>query len=373
MFFAAHAEGLLPSEAEKRLEKFLESNPELVIDHDSYKVCFLGSEPVLYESKQELKKNPINEENRDEYFIRSIEKELTTEEQKWLDQFLSDNLHHTPDYDLFQKIVLPQEYIPFEHKEQLKKKIRKPVLISLYTKRTIYYAAAALALILAGLFFLFRNDSPNQEYMATNPGPAVDMISTKPDSTAEANQSTGAFNETNEIKNEISNKEKEGRPLPEKRFRKSKPGIMPVLEVAPLLNETKAFAENVMEEPAHDSSTVQEHDLVAGIEEKKDNTPVAENVSFANNSTALTESEYMTFGTIARKQLRKLLGIKQSNPCETEDRISVWDVSMAAKNGIQNLVGSKSIDLNRRCNGDDKKMEYVFAAGNFQVSKNITK
>jgi hypothetical protein len=46
---------------------------------------------------------------------------------------------------------------------------------------------------------------------------------------------------------------------------------------------------------------------------------------------------------------------------------------MAAKNGIQKITGTKIIDVDKKCDDTGNKVEYVFAAGNFEFSKNAAK
>ena len=64
-------------------------------------------------------------------------------------------------------------------------------------------------------------------------------------------------------------------------------------------------------------------------------------------------------------------GISNANPCEAEDKLTVWDLAMAGKNIIQKKTGTK-IDVNKICDGTGES-EYVFTAGNFEITKNASK
>ena len=46
---------------------------------------------------------------------------------------------------------------------------------------------------------------------------------------------------------------------------------------------------------------------------------------------------------------------------------------MAAKNGVQKVMGTKAVDVNKICDGTGDKVEYVFVAGNFAISKSMSK
>ncbi len=85
------------------------------------------------------------------------------------------------------------------------------------------------------------------------------------------------------------------------------------------------------------------------------------------------KDEYQTIASIVNKKIRAALGIKKSTECETSDRIGLWDLAMAAKNEVQKLTGTKTLDVKKICDGANGKVEYVFAAGNFEISKSTSR
>ena len=104
-------------------------------------------------------------------------------------------------------------------------------------------------------------------------------------------------------------------------------------------------------------------------EEKTPDTRTA-SASKAKN----TDDEYQSIAIVASKKVRALLGIKKTSVCENEDeKLGWWDLALAAKQGVQKLTGAKSLDVKKVCDGTGETVEYFFAAGNFEITKNASK
>ena len=89
--------------------------------------------------------------------------------------------------------------------------------------------------------------------------------------------------------------------------------------------------------------------------------------------THTDKDEYQSFRSVVNKKIRSVLGIKPSTECETQDKITAWELAMAAKSGMQKLIGTKALDVNKVCDGTGENVEYVFVAGNFEITKNSSK
>ena len=377
LFFVASAEEMLSDAQTRRLYSFLAENPELKKDFSLFQKLKLSADKITFEHKALLKKATINAENREEYFARAIEKDLNTGEEKQLALFLQKNPGYGKELELFVQTILPAEKIVFENKAALKKRERKPVFVSIFSQRSTYYAAAAAILLLAGLFFFFRNDNSNSKYLAntktaTAKAEQENIVPVKKEQSAlpqeklpESNSSaqiTISKNRSAVIKSII--------PQPEVREEKIVPQpVLPEIKSEdPMLakQEEKKSEEPKMEAPA-----------TAKNESKKDSasiTPVPD-PSQALASAVNTKSakdEYQTFGSIINKKVRSVLGIKKAE-CETSDRITVWDLAMVAKQGVQRIIGVKTLDVNKICDGTNNKVEYVFASGNFEISKSTAR
>ena len=111
---------------------------------------------------------------------------------------------------------------------------------------------------------------------------------------------------------------------------------------------------------------------------KKEEDSKSEEAAVAQNAggTAVSASSgdgYMTLGAFIGKKVRQAAGIKNTSPCGEEEKLGWWDLAYVAKQGLQRITGAKSMDMNKSCEGTGEKVEYVFTAGNFEISKSTIK
>jgi hypothetical protein len=380
-FFAAAAEGILSATQAQRLNLFLEQYPELKKEFELFQKCKLTPEKIVFENKDLLKKEAITVQNREEYFIRSIERDLNLTEQKQLAAFLQKNPEYKKDFELFKKTILVPEKISFEFKSELKKKEeRKPVFISIFSQRTFYYAAAASILLIAGLFFIFRGRENAPAYLANNSihTPAIIAKSVGQNKTStdrkeivpQGKEHSNKESEQITIRKNISASKNIPAPLPTAKENK----IIP----QPLSPETK-IEENLVakKEEEKKSEEIESPVIAKNPKTKTDSltTPASQDQAQVIASAVKTKSddEYQTIASVVNKKLRSILGISKSTECETSDKIGLWDLAMAVKRGIQNRIGTKAVDVEKVCDGTNNKVEYVFAAGNFGITKSISR
>ncbi len=366
-FFIAFVEGQLSSERISKLNSFLANNPNQQKEFELFKKAKLSDEKISFEGKESLNKSLITKENCEEYFIRSEEKDLNRVEEEQLKLFLQKNPEFKKEFELFSKAILPVEQIVFADKSSLKKKERKPVFVSIFSQRTTYYAAAAAILLLMGLFFIFRNDGIEKQILADKNKPVKKVknvvVPAKEDnsqvtiqnSQEEKNQSPVASGQQhivvkkNNIAPQIENKE-------EKK-------LQPIV----IEDEEKLVAEKENEKPKMIEPIV----IAEKKQEEKKNESINQSQTLASVSEVKNkDDEYQTIGSFLRKKVRQTLGIKKSE-CSTDDRITGWDLAMAAKDKIQNVIGNK-VDVEKVCDGKGDS-EYVFTAGNFQFARSATK
>ncbi|MGZ4048212.1 MAG: hypothetical protein ACXVNN_02550 [Bacteroidia bacterium] len=120
-FFLDYHEGNLSPQQVADLLLFIEQHPELKEEFESFENFTLEDfSGITFENKSGLKKE-ITNDNKDEYFIRSVEDTLSSIEKNLLDNFIKQHPQYIADLNLFQKTKLnPDSSIVFENKESLK-------------------------------------------------------------------------------------------------------------------------------------------------------------------------------------------------------------------------------------------------------------
>ncbi|HEY0029566.1 MAG TPA: hypothetical protein VGC65_02315 [Bacteroidia bacterium] len=120
-FFLDYYEGNLSPQQVADLLLFVEQHPEFREEFESFENLTLKDfSSVTFENKADLKKE-ITANNREDYFIRSVEKTLTPAEQLLLTTFIKQHPQYSAELELFQKTKLPTDLsIVYENKEALK-------------------------------------------------------------------------------------------------------------------------------------------------------------------------------------------------------------------------------------------------------------
>jgi hypothetical protein len=367
-FFIAFTEGQLSAERISKLNLFLINNSAQQKEFELFKKAKLSTEKISFEQKESLKKSLITKENCEEYFIRSAEKDLNRVEEERLKLFLQKNPEYKKEFELFTKAVLPAEIIVFADKSSLKKKERKPIFVSIFSQRATYYAAAAAILLLVGLFFIFRNENPKQGQILAN---KINPVIKKENASSEKKENSQVIiQNTQENKEQKANNEqhiivkKNSVSVPQQQIKQEeKKQLQPII----IEDEEKLIAEKENEKPKMIEPII----IAEKKHEEKKTGVINQSQTLASAvKTNSNEDEYQTIGAFARKKVRQVLGIKKSE-CATDDKITVWDLAMAAKDKIQNVIGNK-VDVEKVCDGKGDS-EYVFTAGNFQFSRSAAK
>lgn len=383
-FFIANAEGILAPSQKEKLHLFLLQYPELQKEARLFEQCRLSPGSVVFEGKAALKKKAITKENREEYFIRAVENDLNASEQKEVIQFLAEHSEFKKEFELFSKTILPTEAILFDDKSSLRKKSRKPVIISIFYQRVTYYAAAAAILLLAGLFFILRKDASDKQLLADKTIPAAIGPSAPPTVNVHRENATPSLKKNTEtivpqIKKEVTNHFQSPTSGSQHIAIKKKTTTVSqqeskeeAKELQPIIVED---SEALIAKEETKSPMMTEENTIAKKQQERENTEqeLKTNQEIALVAANKSKEEYQTLGSFARKKLKSALGIKNASACEAEDKLGWWDLAMAAKNGLQNLMGTKAIEVNKVCGGDGNKVEYVFAAGNFEIIKSASR
>jgi len=387
-FFIASMEGMLSKKQAQELNSFLDKHPELKKDFELFQKCKLTVEPISFDGKEQLKKETITVWNREEYFVRAIEKDLNAAEQEQLLSFLKKNPEYNKEFALFKKTILGSEVISFEFKSQLKKRERKPVIVPIFFRRNIYYAAAAAVLLFAGLFLFFGNNDKQATYLADkNISSGTKVLG------GGSKEENGLSNRNTQIENEQEIKPENHR---EQTQLNSHKNLFVSNEQKVHTNEAKkekgtdqpAFSEEEDEAVVLIIEKAQEKELIL---EQVENSAIAENTEMKTDSIVIASvqnevvtsppaspvilkktEEYQTVAAFLNKKVRSVLGIEKSTECETSDKINLWDIAMVAKKGLQRIIGTNTLDVNKVCEGSGE-VEYIFVAGNFEITKSAPK
>ncbi|OFY87940.1 MAG: hypothetical protein A3F72_09255 [Bacteroidetes bacterium RIFCSPLOWO2_12_FULL_35_15] len=121
-FFLDYHEGNLSPQQVADLLLFVEQHPELKEEFESFENFVLEDfSSFEFENKSSLKKQ-ITLENKDDYFIRSVENTLNATEKDLLNNFIKQHPHYLIDLELFKKTKLSvDDSIKFENKNELKR------------------------------------------------------------------------------------------------------------------------------------------------------------------------------------------------------------------------------------------------------------
>ncbi|MCK4638930.1 MAG: hypothetical protein KAT33_05880 [Bacteroidales bacterium] len=164
IFFLDYMDGNLDPALIAELLIFLEENPGLKEEFEDFELISVPVESsVIFEDKNNLKKNyvtgidNINSTNYQNYFIASLENDLSAEELNQLKLFLKTNPSLTKEYKLFENTFSkPDKKIVFADKKTLK---RYP--FSILSKKAVYYSvsiAASILILFSILFIDFNNN-----------------------------------------------------------------------------------------------------------------------------------------------------------------------------------------------------------------------
>ena len=123
IFFLDYFENELPAEKVAELFLFIENNPDLKAEFEAYKSTQLPSlNKEEFSAKDLLKKPVIDNENAEEYMLRSLDYDLSKDEELSLQRFINANPLAKKQFELLKKTVLKAEKITYAHKLDLRKK-----------------------------------------------------------------------------------------------------------------------------------------------------------------------------------------------------------------------------------------------------------
>jgi hypothetical protein len=156
-FFIDFLDKKLSEEEVSIIHQFMVDNPDLAQELEEGFTEFVPDTELLFSGKASLKKHamlsvPVNQFNFDEYCIACIENDLSENEIKALNNFISINPAKVHDLNIFRKTILKPDYSSLYFN---KHQIRRPEILSKHFIK-LFYSLASIAAVLLLAFIIVR-------------------------------------------------------------------------------------------------------------------------------------------------------------------------------------------------------------------------
>lgn len=330
MFFLDYHEGNLSEEQVSALMSFLEQNPDLKAELESFEMIELELEEddIKFPNKSLLKvpeepSLPITDNNFDWFCIAHYENDLTLEQESALISYLKEHPEKENDFKLFSETILKaDENIVFEKPQTLKRHFATPYVVvkQLWT----YASVAAVLLIFAGLFFLMPKQISELE-TALIEEQSKESPETFKEETIEPEIASTAIPEANQEKKE----EKTAR-IPGQKVKK----------------ETKQDSQEIdenMPQPLMASNILVNKDISLDHSQKQTNIkqkPETYTYSGSSNKEDFHSSETANISqsNIEESSSFDIQSIEEG--IANRHRLTFWDVAAAGLAGISKLTGN---------------------------------
>ncbi len=168
-YFLLYMDKELSSDENKMVEDFMQKNPDLAQEYNSLTVVKLQPDhAILFDNKNELTRHEsfIHAGNYTEMTLLYIDKELSHEENIFVEKFYGQHPELQREMDALQYTILPEEHIIFTDKKSLYKHEGKVRYMS--WKKYAVAAAVLLFIFAAWLLYPAKTDLPITA--KTNPG-----------------------------------------------------------------------------------------------------------------------------------------------------------------------------------------------------------
>lgn len=166
-FFLLYVDNELNKAEKETVEQFVQQNPDLAKEMEMLKQVVLPTENLQFEQKEVLYNMPegISLNNYEEYFLLSVDNELTQAENEEVEKFVLKHPELQGEFTLLKQIRLFPEDIIYRKKEKLYKKEGKeqPVIFLEWIRVSV---AAAIAVAIAVTWFFTQNkgDAPADNF-----------------------------------------------------------------------------------------------------------------------------------------------------------------------------------------------------------------
>ncbi|MBC7901868.1 MAG: hypothetical protein H7Y27_00535 [Gemmatimonadaceae bacterium] len=185
-YFLLYTDNELSDNDRSAVDLFIEENPdlagELAMLLDT-KLDASESIPLAFKNsllKAETEESPVNLENHESYFILYADNELSNKEKAMVEDFVYRNPAFQTSFETILSLKFePQKDIVFPDKQSLYRKEKDDKVVPIWWK----YAAAAIVLVVAGIFWLNNGTekSPSLASGDSNPGKELVASNVKSD------------------------------------------------------------------------------------------------------------------------------------------------------------------------------------------------
>lgn len=352
-YFIGYIENTL-NEAEKQLfADFLTKQSSAATELELYKKTLATADhSVAFENKLRLKRYTVAAElTKQQYLlIAAAENVLSAEEQKTMQNLLAKDADIQKQLALYQQTRLtPDAAVVFERKESLKCQSNK--IIPLY----YYMAAAASIILLVGIFFLYKINTPADVLeMAKNIQPEK--------------QSTVA--QTEALVRTPANVIEKNQVLKTNTVKKEKHTTEP--DLTNTIAKTESLDTAQLNTPVKNELLVPNSETaVADITAEKTNQPSA---IIALQEPSIQMPQYATLRELATEKIKeKLLDDDivaiQKKTGQTK-KMNGWDIAQIVTKGISKVSG-RQLELKPNYNENGSITSYAFSAGEFKISKKL--
>ena len=230
LFFLLYIDRELNADEMHAVENFLEENPDLRVEMDMLSGTILREDQAaaVFPDKSKLYRttdtsNPVSILNYESYFVQYADDELNNEEKAATEKFVYDNPEFQAEFELIQQTKLvPDNTVVFSGKEKLYRGSSTTVrpMFPVWTR----YAAAAMVLLMAGMFWMSRQSdltnsnqsqqgsiATNQSQSTKQPAEAVESIPTPGELPSEQTTLAASSKPTAVSENTLSNDESTSR------------------------------------------------------------------------------------------------------------------------------------------------------------------
>ena len=346
IYFLDYYEGNLTESQRKELMSFLDQNPDLKEEFDSFvNVSVEPDQSTVFFNKDSLKKREgVNLSNYKTWLVAYTEDDLNDSQKKDVDRFLAAHPDLKSELDLFRRTrTVPDYTIVFKDKNSLKRGGR--VIAFSRTNYRVMAIAASLVLLLISIY-VFRQQKDNTPQTAEkNIVPPVNYSAGthKPDSANLGNE---------KIEKNLPAPEKVDKPMVADHRRK------------------KEGAPSDQHQPSHEiqepAPQVVQNKPVTVDSLLKVNNPLQEPV-FANNPAPVSKPQReKDLRDIFSEQDMKDLGLVSNAPV-TSEKDNLWSLASKGASRLSKKTG-QPISIGKTNNVVDDATTYALEIGKFSIS-----
>lgn len=340
LFIIDFYDGKLSQTQVEELHAFLDQHPDLKEEFELFSTISLEAEPIIFASKESLKKDENEIPFHAERLIAYFEGDLNKDEKSELEKELKKNSALSADLDLIKKTKVQADLaVVFENKNKLKHET-KVIAFSSAFYRNLSIAASLLLISLA--YFYFRGTKEVQ-IVAHDKKEQSPIL---PSDNADKNKVVG---DEKQVADKVIDSTKENS-LPEnKKIDLPRQGSNFAV-VSPLKKDKKVDSFSTPSELKEKPNTVEEKMQVAPKSPSEDQNQLA-NSGKATPSNKVDES-HKVGGTVQVSDLSDIftadelaeLGVDLSNKSKSKEPATILDLA-AAK--LKNYSASKDVKLTK--------------------------